>query len=136
MKRGFGWILAWLGVVCLLLSLGLEASPHHERHVAENRSGGRSRELVCLSSYRIWRSTSTKLIRSRAGTRESFFTPGLFLSADNVGPMGAPWLDDRGPPGTRWGPQASCKAAGHAGSPKQGIESAYPPKFLLGNGPN
>lgn len=138
MKRGLGWswILAWLAVVCLLWSLGLEASAHHERQVAGNRSGGQSRELVSLSSYRILRSTSTKFIRDRAGPRESFFIPGWFLSADDVGPVGPPWRDYRGPPGKGWGPRASCKAAGHAGSPKQGVERASSPKFLPANGPN
>jgi hypothetical protein len=135
MKRGFAWILAWL-IVCLLLSLGRQASGHHELQVAGNRSGGQSKELVSLSSYRI---TSTKFIHSRAAPRESSVTPGLFglfLSADDLGQLGPPWLDYHGPPGTCCGPRANCTAAGHTGSPKQGVERASSPKFPLGNRPN
>ena len=134
--RGTGWILAWLGVVCLLLSLGVEASAHHPPQVARNRSGEQSRALGSLSFYPVLRSASAKFIRSRTGPRESFFASNFFLSGDDVGPGGPPWLDYRGPPGTRWGPRASCTAAGHAGSLKQAPERASSPKFLLGNGPN
>jgi hypothetical protein len=124
MKRGLGWILAWLAVVCLLLSLGLEASVNHERYVAWERSVGRWREFVSFLSSRILRATSTQFIRSRAGPLESFLPPGVLLRADDVGPVGPPWLDYRGPPGACGRPRVSSKAAGHAGSSKQGIEHA------------
>src|SRR5215831_3035514 len=136
MKRWFVWILAWLGVVCLPLSLEVEASAHQQRQVAWNQSEEPSRELASLCSRQILRSTSRKFISSRAGPYESFSTPGLFLSADNVDPVGPPRLEDRGPPGMCCGPRSTCKAAGQAGSPKQGVERASSPKFTFGNGPN
>ena len=126
------WILAWLGVVCLLLSLGLETSAHPQREVAWNRS----RELVSFSSYRILPSTSAKFIRSRAGPRESFFTPGLFLSADEVGPVGPPWLDYHGPPVGVGGPGQAIRLLVTPAAPSKGVERAFSPKFLPGNGPN
>jgi hypothetical protein len=134
--RRLVWILAWLGVVCLLLSLRVEARAHHPPQMARNRSEERSRALVSLSSYPVLRSASTKFIRSRAGPRESFFAPNFLLCADDVGPGGPPWLDDRGPPGTSWGPRTSCEAAGHAGSLKRAVELASSPKILPGNGAN
>jgi hypothetical protein len=84
MKRGFSWILAWLGVVCLLLSMALPASAHQPP--AWNRSEQPSRELLSLSFHRILPTTSTNLVRSRASPRESLLTFGLFLSADDVDP--------------------------------------------------
>jgi hypothetical protein len=134
--RGAGWLLAWLGVVCLLLSLGLEASAHHPPQVAPNRSGEQLRALVSLSSNQVLQRASTKFIRSRTGPRESFLTSNIFLPADDVSPGGPPWLDYGGPPGTSWRPRANRKAAGHAGSPQQEVKRASSPKFLLGNGPN
>jgi hypothetical protein len=93
------WVLAWLGVVCLLLSLGLDTSAHPHPQVA-NRS---PRSLVSLSSHRILPGTSTKFTRSRASPHAHFFPLGLFLSGDDVCPPGPPWLDFRGPPGSGHG---------------------------------
>lgn len=134
--RGLGWILAWLGVVCLLLSLGLEASAHHPPQVARNRSGEQSRALVSLSSYQLLRRESTKFIHCCTGPRKSFFALNFFVWTDHVGSGGPPWLDYGGPPGTSWGSRVNCKAAGHARSPQQEVERASSPKFLLGNDPN
>ena len=135
MKRG-GWILAWLGVVCLLLSLGLEASVNHERYVAWERSAGLWREFVSLSSCPILQATSSEFIRSRAGPRESLATPGVFLSADDVGHVDPPWLDYQGPPGVCGRLRVSCKAAGHGGSPEQRVEHVSSAKFLPIRGTN
>jgi hypothetical protein len=77
-KRGLGWILAWLGVVCLLLSLGLEASVNHERYAAWERSVGPWREFVSLSSSRILRATSTEFIRSRAPDLANLSFPRVY----------------------------------------------------------
>jgi hypothetical protein len=111
------WLLACLGVVCLLFSLRLEAGPHRQPQVA-NQSAGKSGELVSLSSYRILPTPSRKLIRTRASPRESFCPPDVFLSADDVRPKGPPWLNYRGPPGKWSGTSASCKAAGQTSSPR------------------
>ena len=103
--RGLGWILSWLGVACLLLSLGLEASAHHPPQVAYYRSMGRSRTLVSRSSYQLLPRASTKFIHCRTGPRESFFAPYFFLPVDDVDSRGLPCLDYDygGPPGTSWG---------------------------------
>ena len=107
--RGLGWILSWLGVVCLLLSLGLEASAHHPLQVAGYRSMGQSRTLVSRSSYQLLRRASTKFIHCRTGPRESFFAPNFFLPVDDVESWGRPWLDYGGPPGTSWGPRGQLQ---------------------------
>lgn len=130
--RGLGWILSWLGVVCLLLSLGLEASAHHPPQVACYRSMGRSRTLVSRSSYQLLRRASTIFIHCRTAPRESFFLPNFFLSVDDLESWRLPWLDDGGPPGTSSGPRVNCKAAGHASS-TQTVERASFPKFRPGN---
>lgn len=121
------WLLACVGIVCLLFSLRLQAGPHRQPQVA-NQSAEQSRELVSFSCcYRILPTPNRKLIRTRASPGESFCPPGLFLrflSAD-VSPKGPPWLNYRGPPGTYSGTQVSCKAAGQAGSPEQGVKRAF-----------
>jgi hypothetical protein len=129
--RGLGWILSWLGVACLLLSLGLEASAHHPPQVAYYRSMGRSRTLVSRSSYQLLPRASTKFIHCRSGPRESFFAPYFFLPVDDVDSRGLPRLDYDygGPPGTSWGPRVNCKAAGHAGSAQQQVERRFLPEI-------
>lgn len=112
--RGLGWILSWLGVACLLFSLGLQASAHHPPQVACYRSLGRSRTLVSLFCYQLLRRASTKFIHCRTGPRESFFAPNLFLPVDDVDSSGLPWLDYDygGPPGTSWGPRGQLQGSG------------------------
>jgi hypothetical protein len=132
--RGLGWILSWLGVACLLLSLGLEAGAHHPPQVACYRSLGRSRTLVSLSSDQLLRRASTKFIPCPTGPRKSFFAPNFSLRIDDVDSWGLPWPDYGGPPGTSWGPRVNCKAAGHAGSTQQEVGRASFPKFRPGNG--
>ena len=127
--RGLGWILSWLGVACLLLSLGLEASAHHPPQLACYRPMGRSRTLVSPSSYQLLRRASTKFIHCRTGRRESFFAPNFFLPVDDVESWRLPWLDYGGPPGTSWGPRVNCKAAGHAGSAPQEVERRFLPEI-------
>ena len=111
------WLLACLGVVCLLFSLPLEAGPHRQAQIA-NQSAVKSREFVSSSSYRILPTPSRQLIRTRASPRESFRSPDVFLSADDESPKGPPWLNYRGPPGKWSGTSVSCKAAGRTSSPR------------------
>ena len=135
------WLLACVGIVCLLFSLRLEAGPHRQLQVA-NQSAEKSKELVSFSSYRILPTPSRKLIRTRASPRESFCSSGLFLrflSADHLGPKGPPWLNYRGPPGTWSGTSVSCKAAGQTGSPRARGKACFSPKsrkFLTPTVPN
>jgi hypothetical protein len=115
------WILAWLGVVCLLFSWGLETRAH-PRHEFANRSSAKSGKSVAFF-YPILPTTTTKFIRSRASPRACFFPPVLFLSADDAGPVVPPWLDDRPPPGSVWAPgqdvtlPATPAASEHRGDP-------------------
>jgi hypothetical protein len=122
------WILAWLGVVCLLFSLRQEtrAHPHHE---LANRSSEKSRELVSFSSYRILPSTSTKFIHSRASPRACFFPPVLFLSADDAGLVGPPWLDYRAPPGSIWAPGQDVTLLVTPAALSKGQTRTFFPKF-------
>ena len=87
------WILAWLGVVCLLLSLSLETSAHPPQHVANPSAS----TLVRVCSHRIVANTTTKFTRGRASPRARFFPFDLFMSADDARPPGPSCLDFRGP---------------------------------------
>src|SRR5271165_4532891 len=71
MKRWLGLVIAWVGVVCLLLSLPHPASLIHDLHAGGDRSVGRWRESVAASSPALL-ATSTESIRSRAGPFQSF----------------------------------------------------------------
>jgi len=97
MKRSWGWMLAWI-VVCLLWSLALEASINpaskFEKHTVAWSTESRS-----PSSCQSRRLLSGGWIRSRAGPQEFFFTPDVLLHAEDLDPVGPPWLGSRGPPG-------------------------------------
>jgi hypothetical protein len=121
------WILAWLGVVCLLFSLQQETRAYPHREIA-NRSSVQSRELVVFSSP-ILPSTSTKFIRSRASPRACFFPPVLFLSADDAGPVGPPWLDYRAPPGSIWAPGQDVTLLVTPAALSKGQTRTFFPKF-------
>src|SRR5690348_15178031 len=117
MKRWWDWVFAWLGVVGLLRSLGLAMTGvKHEWHVGWMRSGA-GRKFVYISSSPTLLATNTPLLRSRGGPVESFATPGVLLTAGDVGP---PWLEYRGPPVLRGRQWVSCKVVGHAGSFQRG----------------
>src|SRR5215470_16779735 len=98
MKRSWGWMLAWIAVVCLLWSLALEASINpaskFEKHTLAWSTESRS-----PSSCQSWRLLSGGWIRARAGPQEFFFTPDVLLRAEDLDPVGPPWLESRGPPG-------------------------------------
>jgi hypothetical protein len=117
------WILAWLGVVCLLFSLGLETRAHPYPQVA-NRSSAKSGEWAVFF-YPILQTTSTKFIRSRASPHACFFPPVLFLSADDAGPGGPPWLDYRAPPGKCLGPWAPGLPVTPAAPSKRGTRTFF-----------
>jgi len=120
-------ILAWLGIVCLLLSLGLQTRAHPHPQVA-NRSSAKSRELVVFFSP-ILPTTSTKFMRSRASPRACFFPPVLLLSADDAGPVEPPWLDYRSPQGSVWAPGQDVRLLVTPPAPEQGGDPYFLPKF-------
>src|SRR5215469_16536546 len=84
--------------VGLLWSLGLQASMNpassYEKHSVawprESRSPWSCQSLQVLSRGSI---------RGRAGPQEFFFTPDVFLRAEDLDPVGPPWHEYRGPPG-------------------------------------
>src|SRR5271165_3159175 len=121
MKRWLGLVIAWVGVVCLLLSLPHPASLIHDLHAGGDRSVGRWRESVAASS-RALLATSTESIRSRAGPFQSFAAHYSLWTAHDVGP---PWLDYRGPPAACGRPWVTCQAAGQTGSASNG-QSTFP----------
>jgi len=100
MKRSWGWIFAWIAVVCLLWSLALQASMNpassFEKHSAawprQSRSPSSCQSQRLLSLSRGW-------IRGCAGPQEFFLTPDVLLRAEDLDPVGPPWLESRGPPG-------------------------------------
>jgi hypothetical protein len=97
MKRSWVWVLAAIAVLCLLWSLTVKASMNpassFEKHLVwpqESRSPSSCPSLRVLSGG---------LIRSAAGLQELFFTPDVLLRAENLDPVGPPWLESHGPPG-------------------------------------
>src|SRR5271170_1345152 len=118
MKRWLGLVIAWVGVVCLLLSLPRPASLIHDLHAGGDRSVGRWRESVAASSRAL---LSTESIRSRAGPFQSF-AANYVWTAHDVGP---PWLDYRGPPAACGRPWVTCQAAGQTRSASNG-QSTFP----------
>ena len=97
MKPSRGWMLAAIAVVCLLWSLTVKASMNpaasFEKHLI-----ARPRESHSPSSCQSLRVLSGDLIRSIAGPQEFFFPPDVLLRAENLDPVGPPWLESHGPP--------------------------------------
>jgi hypothetical protein len=99
MTRHWGWWLACFALRCLLFSLGLQITIHHENSFEWRHAAAWSRELRTLSGDEILQPTNRVLIRSRArpaGPRESL--PHVFFYAENLRAVGPPWFEDRGPP--------------------------------------
>ena len=98
MKPSWGWMLAWIAVVCLLWSLSAEASmnPASSFEIPLLAWSGESRSPSSYPSMRVLRK---RWIRSPAGPQEFFFTSDVLLRAENLDPEGPPWLESRGPPG-------------------------------------
>ena len=98
MKPSWGWIFAWIAVVCLLCSLTAETHMN-PAHSFEKHSVAWSGESHSPSSYPSLRVLRKGWIRSPAGPQEFFFTPDVSSRAEDLDPMGPPWLESRGPPG-------------------------------------
>src|SRR6516162_10217893 len=97
MKRSWVWVLAAIAVVCLLWNLVPQTSMNpasFEKHLV-----ARPRESHSPSSCQSMRVLSGGLIRSGSGLQEFFFTPDVLLRAENLDPVGPPWLESHGPPG-------------------------------------
>ena len=113
MKRRFGLVFAWVGIVCLLLTLGLQVDVNHPP-AAWDRSVGPWRESL-FTSCRTLLATSLEFFRSRASPLESLALHCALIAMD----VGPPWSAKRGPPGAYGGPWVSCKAAGQVGTFEQ-----------------
>jgi hypothetical protein len=101
MTRHWGWLLACFALRCLLFSLGLQITIHHENSFEWRHAAAWSRELRTLSGDEILQPTNRVLIQSRAGParpRESLPTPEVFFYAEDLHSGGPPWFEDRGPP--------------------------------------
>ena len=98
MKPSWGWMLAWIAVVCLLWSLTAEASmnPGSSFEIHSVAWPRESRSPLSRHSLRV---LSEGWIRGRAGPQDFFFTTDVLLRAEDLDPTGPPWLDSRGPPG-------------------------------------
>jgi hypothetical protein len=98
MKRSWGWILAWIVVVCLLWSLAMEASMKPASRFAKH-SVAWSRESRSPSSCQSLRVLSGGLIRSGDARQEFFLIRDVLLRAEDLDPADPPWREFRGPPG-------------------------------------
>jgi hypothetical protein len=98
MKPSWGWMLAWIAVVCLLWSLTAEASmnPASSFEIHSVAWPRESRSPLSCQSLQV---LSEGWIRGRAGPQDFFFTTDVLLRAEDLDPTGPPWLDSRGPPG-------------------------------------
>ena len=98
MKPSWGWLSTWIAVVCLLCSLGLQASMSPARD-SEKHSLARLTDSPSPSpSLRIL-TLSGGWTRCRAGPHNFFSIPDVLFSAEDPDPAGPPWLESRGPPG-------------------------------------
>lgn len=105
MKRWLCWVLAGVGVLSLLCSLGLQTNMNHDPQSGWDRSLGPRGESVS-TSIPAWLTTSIEFIPSRAGPLESLALHCWLITIDG----GPPWLDTRAPPGAdREKPWVSCK---------------------------
>jgi hypothetical protein len=134
MKRWWGWVFAWLGVVGLLLSLGLEiTSVNHYPYAGSERSVGLCRKSISIASFSTLLATSMQWIQSRAGPLESFAIPCALSAAGDVGP---PWLDYRGPPGVCGGRPGELPGCRPRRQLRAGAEHASSNEIPAVNGSN
>ena len=137
MKPSRGWMLAAIAVVCLLWSLTAEASMNppssFEKHLV-----ARPRESHSPSSGQSLRVLSGDLIRSTAGPQEFFFTLDVLLRAENLDPVGPPWLESHAPPGRYRHLGRPCRAVSREcrdGSPHTEGKLHLRPEFSDGRPP-
>jgi hypothetical protein len=138
MKPNWGWMLAWIAVVCLLGSLTAEAS-RNPASSFEIHSVARPRESHSPSSCQSLRVLSGGLIRSTAGPQEFFFTPDVLLRPETVDSVGPPWLDSHGPPGRYRHLGRPCRAVSREsrdGSPHREGKLHLRPNFPPAGRPN
>ena len=126
MKRSWVWILAAIAVLCLLWSLTAEASMNPARSF-EKHLVARPRES--RSPCKNLRVLSGGLIRSTAGPQKFFFTPDVLWRAENLDPVGPPWLESHGPPGRYWRlgrPSRTVSRESRDGSPHREVKHLRP----------
>ena len=138
MKRSWVWVLAAITVVCLLWSLTAETHMNPARSF-EKHSVAWSGESRSPSSYPSLRVLRKGWIRSPAGPQEFFFTPDVLLRAENLDPVGPPWLESHGPPGRYRHLGRPCRAVGRDsrdGSPHREGKLHLRPNFPPAARPN
>ena len=90
MKPSWGWIFAWIAVVCLLRSLVLQVSMTPASSFEQPSVWPReSRSPLSCQSLRVLREG---WIRGRVGPQDFFFTSDVLLRAEDLDPTGPPWL--------------------------------------------
>jgi hypothetical protein len=107
-------------LLCLLLSLRVQASQHYENSFQRQPAVSWLTALRLLSSSEIVQATNEPLIRSRAGAPHFSFVPDVFFRADNLHLLGPPWWADRGPPDEYRDSLVNCWDDGHNGQPRTG----------------
>ena len=138
MTRYWGWWLACLASLCLLLSLDLPVSiPHQNRF--EWRHAAFPRQLRAPSWSEIRQLTSRALIRTRAGpavSGEPLPVRDVFLNAENLRPGGPPWVEYRGPPDTYRDPGRPARLPVTLAAPNRGVNYASTLNFWSPDDPN
>jgi hypothetical protein len=76
--RCWGWMLAWIAVLCLLWSLSQQARDQQQNSCEWNPKVTRQRESRSLSSYQNAAFLSRTSVRSGAAPQEFSFTPDVF----------------------------------------------------------
>jgi hypothetical protein len=87
-----------MALLCLLWSVSLHASDHRHDRCRPKQAITWQQKSRSLASYENTRIVSRTSIRSRAGPQQVFFPPDVFLGVEDLGPVGPPWLEYRGPP--------------------------------------
>ena len=101
MMRYWGWWLACLALLCLLLSLGLPVRIPHENRFEWRHAAASQRQLRSLSWDEVLQPANGVLIRSRAGPaglREFLPVPDVFFYAESLRVVGPLCFEYRGPP--------------------------------------
>jgi len=128
MRRCWGWILAWMTLLCLMWSVSLHARDHRHDRCRPKQAITWKQKSRPLASYENTRIVSRTSIRSRAGPQQIFFSPDVFLGVEDLDPVGPPWLEYRGPPHVheKFGHSCGFSVAMVAtGAPVMGINSQF-----------
>jgi hypothetical protein len=132
MTRYWGWLLACFALLCLLFSLGLQITIHHESSFEWRHAAASSRELCTLPGSEILQPTNRALLRSRAGPvdpRESSPVRDVFLYAQNLRSAGPPGFEYRGTPDRHRDPRRTATLPVTVATPNGVSRLRFHPEF-------